>query len=72
MNIQTVIPRPQALLPPVVVLRHLLLTETSSATPPADPDDITPELLTLRATQVTVVLRDILEQRGYLHGGIND
>jgi len=29
-------------------------------------------MLKLRATQVTVVLREILEQKGYLHGGINE
>ena len=49
----------------------LLLAETSSVTRPA-PSDVEPEMLEARATQVTVVLREILEQKGYLHGGIND
>jgi len=50
----------------------LLLTEKSSVTRPADPGGVAPEMLKLRATEVTVVLREILEQKGYLHGGINE
>ena len=40
--------------------------------PTTDSGDIAPGTLTLRATQVTVVLREILEDKGYPHGGIND
>ena len=72
MNTQTVVLRSPPLPPSAVVLIPLLLTETSSGTRPADPGDVAPELLKLRPTQVTVVLREILEYRGYPHGGIND
>lgn len=72
MNIQTVIATPKALPPPAIVLRPLLTTETTSVTRPAYQSDVAPEMLTLRATHVTVVLKEILEQKGYPHGGIND
>jgi hypothetical protein len=72
MNTRTVIPTTQPLPPPAVLLSPLLLTETSSIMRPVDPGDFAPEMLKLRATQVTVVLREILEQKGYPHGGIND
>jgi len=71
MNTQTIISTPYAL-PPAIVLSPLLLTETSSATSPVDSGDLALEQLNLRATQVTLVLKDILEYKGYLHGGIND
>ena len=71
MNTQTVIPTPKAL-PPVVILSPLLLTETNSVARMADLTDVAPEMLNVRATQVTAVLAEILEQKGYLHGGIND
>ncbi len=72
MNTQTVTFTPPPLPPAAVVLIPLRLTETSSDTRAADPGDVAPELLKLRPTQVTVGLREILEQRGYPHGGIND
>ena len=72
MNTQIVIKTPQTLPPLTIVLNPLLLTETCSVTRPADPGDFAPEMLNLRATQVTVVLKEILEYKGYLHGGIND
>jgi hypothetical protein len=72
MSTQTVIQMPQALPPLAIVLSPLLLTETCSATRSADPGDFAPEMLKLRATQVTMVLKEILEFKGYLHGGIND
>ncbi len=72
MKTQTFIPTPSSLPPVAVVLSPLLLTETSSVTRPADPGGVAPEMLKLRATQVTGVLREILEYRGYLHGGINE
>jgi hypothetical protein len=72
MNPQTVIPTPPRLLPPVVVLSPLLLTELSPVTRLADPREVMPETLKLRATQITVVLSGILEQQGYPHGGINE
>ena len=72
MNTQTVILRPPSLSPAAVVLIPSLLTETSSVMRPADPGDVAPELLKLRPSQATVALREILEQRGYPHGGINE
>jgi hypothetical protein len=58
-----------ALLPSMT---RLLLTQTSSVTRPTDPGNLVPEMLTVRATHITVVLHEVLEQRGYFHGGIND
>ena len=72
MNTQTVILRPPSLSPATVVLIPSLLTETSSVTRPADPGDVAPEQLKLRPSQAAVALSEILEQRGYLHGGINE
>jgi hypothetical protein len=70
MNTQTVIVAHQHLLTPLV--DHLLLAQTGTATKPFDPWNMGPELLGFRATTVTVVLKEILEQKGYPHGGIND
>ena len=70
MNTQTVIVAHQPLLAPWV--GHLLLPQTSSAAKPADPWNLGPESFTVRATTVSVVLKEILEQKGYPHGGIND
>jgi hypothetical protein len=70
MNTQTVIVAHQRLLAPLV--DHLLLPQASTATKPADPWDFGPESFTFRATTISVVLKEILEQKGYPHGGIND
>jgi len=70
MNTQTVIVAHQQLLPPLV--DHLLLQQTSTATKRLDPWDLGPESLTVRATTISVVLKEILEDRGYFHGGINE
>jgi hypothetical protein len=51
---------------------HFLLTQTTSVTSPADADPFAPEMLTVRATQITVVLRELLEEKGYRHTGINE
>ena len=56
--------------PPLV--DHLLLAQTSKATKPADPWNLGPESFTVRSTTVSVVLKEILEQKYYLHGGINE
>jgi len=53
-------------------MTRLLLTQTNSVTRPTDPDNLAPEMLTIRATHITMVLSKILEEKGYLHGGIND
>ena len=71
MKTQTVMPSPP-LTSPVVLCNRLLLTQISSVTRAADQGNIAPETLTVRATEVTVMLREILEQTGYHHGGIND
>ena len=71
MKTQTVMPYPP-LPPPVVLSNRLLLTQFSSVARTADWWNAAPETLTARATQVTVVLREILEQTAYRHGGIND
>ena len=70
MNTQTVIVAHQGLLPPLV--DHLLLSQTSTNTKPAEPRDFDSGALTFRATTISVVLKEILEERGYIHGGIND
>lgn len=61
---------PPPLLGPSVT--HFLLTQTTSVTSPADNDPFAPEMLTVRATQITVLLRELLEEKGYRHSGIND
>ena len=68
---QTVVPY-RLLAPPVILSDSLLQTQIGSVTRAADPGNLAPEKLKLRATKVTVVLREILEQPGYRHGGINE
>ncbi len=63
---------PQPLPPPVVLLNRLLLTETCSVTRVPPESSLAPDLLTIRATQVSVLLQDILEEKGYRHGGLNE
>lgn len=53
-------------------MTRLFLTQTTSVTRPIDRDNLAPEILTLRATQITVLLRELLEEKGYCHTGIND
>ena len=50
----------------------LLLMQTNPVSRPADPGNLAPEMLTVRATHISVVLNEILEGKGYSHGGIND
>jgi len=71
MQTQTVMPSPQ-LPPPAILGNRLLLTQMSSATRVTETGNVASETLTIRATQVTVVLKKILEQTGYRHGGINE
>ena len=70
MKTQTVMVAHQHLLRPLV--GHLVLPQASTATKPADPWDFGPESFTVRATTVSVVLKEILEEKGHPHGGIND
>ena len=53
-------------------MNRLLLTQTSLITRSSDSGDLAPEMLAVRATQITVVLSEILEWKGYSHGGINE
>jgi len=64
----------KAQLPPLLLtsMTRLLLTQTSIVTRPNDPDNLAPEMLTFRATRVTAVLREMLDEKGYPHLGIND
>jgi hypothetical protein len=71
MQTQTVMPSLPLPLP-VLLCNRLLLTQTSSVTRAADPGNLASETLTIRAAQITVLLREILKQPGYRHGGIND
>ena len=72
MQTQTFIPSSRLLPPPPVLLYPLLLPPTSSVTLPLDSSNTAPELLAVRATQITVVLSQILEYKGYAHWGINE
>ena len=54
---------------PIVFSTHLLLTQKSLTVVLADPTNETPAHLQLRATELTMTLREI---EGYRHGGIND
>ena len=72
MQTESAIPSRQQLPPPLVVLKRLLFSDTFSAASVTASSNLAPEMLTVRATHVTTVLSEILEQRGYPHGGIND
>jgi hypothetical protein len=63
-------PPPMAALLPS--MNRLLLAQTSPVTGSTDSSGFAPEMLTVRATQITVVLGEILEWKGYSHGGINE
>ncbi len=68
---QTAIPSLQPP-PPLVLLNRSLLTETCSVTRSSPRDNLAPDILTIRATKISVLLQDMLNQKGYRHGGIND
>ena len=72
MQTMTFTPSPRPLPPPVVLFNRLLLSQTSSVTLLSDPGTLAPAMLAVRATQMTVVLRQILDDKGYFHGGINE
>jgi hypothetical protein len=63
------VPTPQALPAAVFFSTHLLLTETSSVTVEPGSSEATTENLTLRATEITVNLKEI---QGYNHWGLNE
>lgn len=74
MTTQTAIPSTELLPKPLLLpgVTRLLLARTNPVIRSTDPDNLAPEMLTLRATKITVVLREILDDKGYRHGGIND
>jgi hypothetical protein len=53
----------------MVFTRRLLLTEKSSVTAAPAPSEAIIDDLTKRATEITVILKEI---RGYYHGGLNE
>ena len=72
MQTQILSPSARLLPPPAVLLYPLLQPPTSSATTPNDSSNAAPEKLPVRATQITVVLSQILDYKGYYHGGLNE
>lgn len=58
--------------PPVVLLNRLLLTETCSVTRFPAESCLAPGCLTIRANRVSVLLQDILAEKGCRHGGPNE
>ena len=61
--------------PPPPLLSQIppaLLAKTSSVATSNDSGDFSPEMITVRATHISVVLRKILETESYSHGGLND
>ena len=75
MNTRTITLSPQPLPMPVLLpsMTRLLLAQTNANPLLADDLDIlSPEMLTLRATQITVLLHDMLAEKGYHHGGLNE
>jgi len=72
MQTQYVTPSPRPLPPPVMLLNRLLLTEHCSRTSLIPASNLAPDLLTIRATEITAILEGILATTGYRHGGINE
>ena len=57
---------------PLAPPQHPLLIATSQMTATRSSDNLDAENITLRATAITIVLKDILEHDGYRHGGLNE
>ena len=72
MHVQTHTLSPRLLPPPAILLHHLLLPQTGSVPRPADAGNLAPDLLAMRATKITMVLSEILDERCYFHGALND
>ena len=72
MNASTVTPTGQATENPPALVHHLLSTKFPQIQETNLPDDLDADRIALRATQITVVLKDILEHSGYPHGGLNE
>jgi hypothetical protein len=71
MKTKSIIPCPRPLPSSVALLNRLLLTETCSHTNLTPWKNLAPDLLTIRATKVSVLLKELLALKGYGHGGIN-
>ena len=72
MNASTVTPTGQATANPSALVYDLLSTKFPQIQETNLPDDLDADRIALRATQITVVLKDILEHPGYRHGGLNE
>ena len=72
MNASTVTTTGQATPDPPPPVQHLLLSELSQVKMTYPSDDMDADRIALRATQITAVLKEILEHPGYRHGGLNE
>ena len=68
-SLHPLVPTQQALPAALLFPTHLLLTEKSSVAFKLDSSEVTTENLTLRATKITVILKEI---QGYNHWGLNE
>ena len=72
-NIINLAPEPTPMAALLPSMNRLLAAQTSPVTGSTDESSsITPEVLTVRATHITVVLGEMLEWKGYSHGGLNE
>jgi len=62
--------QPKKNLPSPVIA--LLLRQDSASSDPPESSDVVMEQIHARATIITVALKEILEQTGYHHGGLNE
>jgi hypothetical protein len=58
--------------PPPSVVQALLLPNLNSVDSTIPAECLDPAQLTVKVTTVTVLLKEMLDQNGYRHGGIND
>ena len=72
MNASTVTQTGQAMTHPPAPVQHPLLTEFSQLKETHSLNNLDADKIALRATKITVVLKDILEHSGYRHGGLNE
>jgi hypothetical protein len=72
MNASTVVQTGQAMTHPPPPVQHLLLTEIVQVKATHTANNLDADTITHRATAITVVLKDILKQPGYRHGGLNE
>lgn len=72
MNVQTTFPPVRTLLHPPNLPQIRFLTERSETIETLTCGNVDAEQISLRATQITSVLEEILARPGYTHGGLND